>query len=134
MRCRLEAADRTFSNFGSGHQFGNHGPERLLIGLEPLETLVEDHAISDSDEQQDRNQALDQESEPVAHGASIRLADPSAPSNMTNVVLGFRSGFATRTETRSPTRPMRPSVRVTSPHRTATRASGLISSASVSPT
>ena len=38
---------------------------------------------------------------------------------------GLRNGFATRTATRSPTRPMRPSVNVISPQRTVTIASGL---------
>jgi hypothetical protein len=53
---------------------------------------------------------------------------------MANVVRGLRKGLAIRTETRSPTRPMRPSVNATWPQRTVTRASGLSSSASVSPT
>ena len=39
---------------------------------------------------------------------------------MAKVVFGLRKGLATRTATRSPTRPMRPSVKVTSPQRTMT--------------
>ncbi len=42
--------------------------------------------------------------------------------------------WPTRTATRSPTRPMRPSLSMTSPQRTETIASGLMSSISVSPT
>jgi hypothetical protein len=53
---------------------------------------------------------------------------------MANVVRGLRKALATRTATRSPTLPMRPSVSAISPQRTVTSASGLISRGSVSPT
>src|SRR5690606_29288567 len=92
-------------------------------------------AVQDGEQQQDRHHALDQESVVEHHGASLGfLVGSSAFSNMANVVFGLRSGLPTRTATRSPTRPMRPSVSRTSPQRTVTIASGFFSSISVSPT
>ena len=59
----------------------------LLVGLEPLELLVEPDAIEDREQQQDRDQALDRQRKDVDHGASIRLVVSSAFSNMAKVVL-----------------------------------------------
>src|SRR6266404_4758829 len=70
----------------------------------------------------------------MTHGASINLVCSSAFSNIAKVVFGLRSCLVTRMATRSPTRPMRPSVRTTLPPRTETSASARISSGRVSPT
>src|SRR5207237_8946922 len=99
-----------------------------------LEALVQEHAITDRQQQQRRHQGLDNQSGYVAHVASISLVVSSAFSNIASVVCGLRNGLATRIATRSPTRPIRPSVNVTSPQRTATRVSARISSGRVSPT
>src|SRR4029077_16833068 len=95
---------------------------------------VEPDAIENREQQEDRNQALDRQREDVDHCVSILVLVSSAFSNIAKVVWGLRKGLATRTATRSPTLPMRPSLSVTSPQRTRTRASGLSSSISVSPT
>src|ERR1700691_5747710 len=106
----------------------------MLVRFQEFEPPVEYHAIADGQHQQDSHQHFDDHSKAVRHCASMRLPPPPAVSNMTSVVLGRRSGLPTRTATRSPTRPIRPSVSVTSPQRTITGASDLSSSISVSPT
>src|SRR5206468_3222653 len=115
-------------------EFGDGRGHRRLARFEPLELAVQPHAIENGQQQQQRDQAFDRQGKDVAHGASMRLLDPSAFSNMAKVVCGLRKGLATRTATRSPIRPMRPSLSVTWPQRTLTSASDLTSSISVSPT
>src|SRR5579863_3200968 len=99
-----------------------------------LELAVEHHAITDGHYQQERHDQFDADAKAVGHGASIGLPGPPAFSNISSVVLGLRNGLPTRTATRSPTRPMRPSVSMTSPQRTITGASDFSSNISVSPT
>src|SRR5258708_4660968 len=123
----LEAGDGAFSDFGRGDQLGNGRAQRVLVGFEELQATVEQHAITDCQHEQDRDQALDHDSNAVAHYcASMGFPVPPAISNMAKVVLGLRKCLATRT--------MRPSVSVTSPQRTMTSASDFSSSISVSPT
>src|SRR6185312_6103433 len=133
---RLQATNGAIGNFSSCYKFRNGCAQRLLVRLKKTELLVEPNAIQNREQQKDRDHGLDQETVMVAHGTSngVVVVVSSAFSNMANVVRGFRSDFPTRTATRSPTRPMRPSVIVMSPQRTVTIASGLISSISVSPT
>src|ERR1700688_1301988 len=133
MRGRLKTGDGPLGDLGGGDQLRDRGLQRLLVRLEPLQSVVEDDAIGDREQEQDRNQTLDHESEAVGHWASIRVVVPSAFSNIASVILGRRKGLATRTAMRSPTRPMRPSVRVTSPHRTLILASALMPKSRVSP-
>src|SRR6202158_5032299 len=131
---RFQLGDGALGDFRGGDQLGNGGAQRLLVGLEQTKLVVEPYAIQDRQQKQDRDQALDQEPVMVAHCASMRFVGSSAFSNMANVVRGLRKALATRTATRSPTLPMRPSVSVMSAQRTVTIASGLSSSISVSPT
>src|SRR5581483_5966866 len=128
----LEPADGALGDFRRGDELGDGGAQRLLVGLEHLQLLIEAHTIKDREQQQNRDHAFDGKAE-IHHCVSSRLVVSSAFSNIAKVVFGFRNGLATRTATRSPTRPMRPSVSVTSPQRTLTIASGFISSVSVSP-
>src|SRR5262249_39159207 len=130
----LEAADRALGDFGRGDQFADRGLQRVLVGFQPLQPLVEHDAIGDREQQQDRHQALDRYSHDMAHCASNILVCSSAFSNMASVVFGLRNCLVTRIATRSPTRPILPSVSVTLPQRTVTSASAFISSGSVSPT
>src|SRR4029077_20287629 len=130
----LEAGDRPLGDLGRGDQLGDGRLERLLVGLEAREPLVEQDAIPDRQREQDRDEDFDDQCERVAHVASRRFELSPAFSNIAKVVRGRRNGCDTRTATRSPTRPMRPSVRVTSPQRTVTLASGVISSGRTSPT
>src|SRR5262249_11347881 len=131
----LEAGDRALGDLGRRDQLRDRRLERMLVGLQAGEALVEGNAVTDRDHEQKRDQALDDQGEGVGHDDACRRFEVSpAVSNMAKVVRGLRNGFDTRTATRSPTRPMRPSVSVTSPQRTVTTASGLISSVSVSPT
>src|SRR5207247_7120550 len=130
----LETADRPLGDFGRGDQFGDRGFQRMLVRLQPLQPLVEQHAVADREHQQHRHQTLDYNSEGMTHCASINLVCSSAFSNIAKVVCGLRNCLVTRIATRSPTRPMRPSVRTTLPQRTDTSASFFISSGSVSPT
>src|ERR1700722_19809473 len=107
----------------------------MLVGLQQFEAPIEQHAVTPREHEQNRDQALDHDANAVAHYcASMGFPVPPAISNMAKVVLGLRKCLPTRTATRSPTRPMRPSVNVTSPQRTMTMASDFISSISVSPT
>src|SRR6478735_8036712 len=121
-------------HFGRGDQLPDRGLERMLVRLQPLQAFVEQDAIADREHQQHRHQTLDYNSEGMTHCASINLVCSSAFSNIAKVVLGLRSCLVTRMATRSPTRPMRPSVKRTLPQRTCTSASGRISSGRVSPT
>src|SRR5579863_8677547 len=130
----LEAADRALGDFGRGDELTDGGLERLLVRLQPLQALVQQHAVADREHEQNRDKALDCYSQRVTHGASIILVCSSAFSNMAKVVFGLRSCLVTRMATRSPTLPILPSVKVTLPQRTATSASGRISSGRVSPT
>src|SRR4051812_33288379 len=116
----LEARDGALGGFGCRDQLGDGLLHRRPVGLEPLELLVETDAIEDREQQQDCDQALDRERQDVDHCVSILLLDSSAFSNIAKVVWGLRRGLATRTATRSPTLPMRPSLNVTSPQRTRT--------------
>src|SRR5262249_7209356 len=120
----LKAADRALSDLGRRDELGNRRLERLLVGLKRPQTAVEQNAVADREHKQNGHQALDHQSDAVAHDASIRFDDASAISNMAKVVFGLRNGRVMRTATRSPTRPMRPSVKATFPHRTMTDASG----------
>src|SRR5882757_9403876 len=106
----------------------------MFVRLQPLQAGVEHHAVTDREHQQHRYQTLDHDSEGMIHCASINLVCSSAFSNIAKVVLGLRSGLVTRMATRSPTRPIRPSVKVTLPQRTDTSASARMSSGRVSPT
>src|SRR3569832_2110093 len=130
----LEAADRALGDLGRGDQLRDHGLQRMLVRLQPLQPRIEQHAVADGQHQQDRHKAFDDQPEGVVHCASINLFWPSAPSNIASVVCGLRNCLVTRIATRSPTRPIRPSVSVVAPQRTATSASGRMSSGSVSPT
>src|SRR5262249_42462465 len=130
----LEPADRTLGDFGRGDQLADGGLQRMLVRLQPLQPLVEQHAVADGEQQQHRHQTLDRYSHGVVHCASNILVCSSAFSNMASVVCGLRNCLVTRIATRSPTRPIRPSVSVTLPHRTVTSASAFTSSGSVSPT
>jgi hypothetical protein len=47
----LKAANRALGDFGGGDQFPNRGLERMLVGLQPLQALVEQDAIADRDHQ-----------------------------------------------------------------------------------
>src|SRR5262245_42761701 len=133
--CELEPRDRALCDFGRGDQFPNGLLELYFVGAKPFEPPIEDVAISDRDHEEDRDSRFDEQAELVVHVGSVILPERSpAVSNIAKVVLGLRSGLTTRTATRSPTRPMRPSVSATSPHRTVTNASESRSSASVSPT
>ena len=69
-------------DFGGGDQLGNRRLERLLVGLEPHQALVEQGAIPDRDQEQDRDQDLDDQSEGVIHDASNRFEVSPAVSNM----------------------------------------------------
>src|SRR6185437_11955647 len=134
-RRELEPGDGALGDFGRGHELGDGAAQRVLVGPKELEPAVEQHAISDGEHEQNRNQHVDDESHAVGHDdASIRLPEPPAISNIATVVFGLRNGLAMRTATRSPTRPMRPSVSVTLPQRTITCASAFRSSIKVSPT
>ncbi len=62
----------------------------VLVGLEPLELLVEPDAIEDREQQQDRDQALDRQRKDVDHCASILVLVSSAFSNIAKVVCGLR--------------------------------------------
>src|SRR5690242_7277930 len=106
----LEAGDGALGKPGGLHQFRDGGLERGFVGLQPLDLPVQQRAVNDSEREQKRDHALDDNAEWVAHVASMRLVDSSAFSNIAKVVFGLRSCFVTRTATRSPTRPMRPSV------------------------
>src|SRR6185369_14802637 len=125
---RLESANGALGDFGRGDELANGGAQRLLVSAQQAQLLAQPHAIEDREQQQNCHHALDHEAELVAHCASSRLLVPSAFSNMANVVFGGRKVLSTRTATRSPTLPMRPWVKVTSPQRTFTSASGLSSS------
>src|SRR5580698_143328 len=131
----LQAGDGALGNFGCGDQLADGRPQRQLIGLQELEPPIEHHAITDGQHKENCDQSFDYYAETVAHDwASIGLLLPPAVSNMAKVVPGLRSVLAIRTATRSPTRPIRPSVSVTEPQRTTTGASVFSSSISVSPT
>src|SRR5439155_10031024 len=130
----LEPADRALGDLGRGDQFADRCLERMLVRLQPLQPLVEQDAVADSEQQQHRHQTLDRYSQGMAHCASNILVCSSALSNMASVVCGLRNCLVTRIATRSPTRPIRPSVSVTLPQRTVTSASAFISSGRVSPT
>src|SRR5947208_1512680 len=130
----LEAADRPLGDFGRRDQFRDRGFQLMLVRLQPLQPLVEQHAVADREHQQHRHQTLDRNAKGMTHCASINLVCSSAFSNIAKVVLGLRNCLVTRMATRSPTRPMRPSVKTTLPQRTATRASDRISSGRVSTT
>src|SRR6185312_4057648 len=97
--------DRAFGGFGRADEFGDGAAQGIFVSLEPPELAVEADAIEDREQEQDRDQALDRQGNDVDHCASSRFVDSSAFSNMANVVCGLRSGLATRTATRSPTRP-----------------------------
>jgi hypothetical protein len=58
----LEAADRALGDFGSGDQFPDRRLQRMLVCLQPLQPRVQQHAIGDREQQQDRHQALDRNS------------------------------------------------------------------------
>src|SRR6188472_1513819 len=106
----------------------------MLVRLQPLQALVEQDAVTDCQHEQYRHQTLDYNAKGMTHCASINLVCSSAFSNIAKVVLGLRNCLVMRIATRSPTRPMRPSVSTTLPQRTDTSASFFISSGSVSPT
>src|SRR5262249_61950846 len=55
----LEAGDRPLGDLGGGDQLGDGRLERLLVGLEQLEALVEQDAVADGEREQDRDQAFD---------------------------------------------------------------------------
>src|SRR5262249_47424427 len=113
LRRGFKAGDGALRDLGGSEQLRDCRLERVLVSLEALEPTIEHHAVANGDQQQKGDQAFDHESNAVVHDASIRLVDPSAPSNMASVVRGLRRGLATRTAMRSPTRPMRPSVSTT---------------------
>src|SRR5665213_952564 len=128
-----EIADRPLGDFSGGDQLADGRAQRLFVGLEQPDLLIKPNAIKNGEHKQHRHHAFDQIAVVIIHGASFGNPDSSAPSNMAKVVLGLRNDLPTRTATRSPTFPMRPSVSETSPQRTVTGASGLRSSISVSP-
>src|SRR5579872_15976 len=130
----FEAADRALGDFGRGDQFGDRRFERMLVGLQALQAAIQQYAVNYREHEQNRYETLDRNSEHVTHWASIILVCSSAFSNIAKVVFGLRNCLATRMATRSPTRPIRPSVSVTLPQRTATSASARISRGKVSPT
>ena len=48
---RLKPSNGALGDFGGGDQFGNGGAQRLLVGLEQAQLLIEPHAIKDREQQ-----------------------------------------------------------------------------------
>ena len=65
---RLQPGDGAAGDLGGGDQLGDGRLEHLLVRLEALEAAVEDHAIADREQEQDRHQALDHQPETVLTG------------------------------------------------------------------
>jgi hypothetical protein len=94
----LELLDRLVGEVGGTHQVGHHLAQHILVGVQALEALVEDDAITNCKSHQNGDGALHEypKGQTEHHRPSVFS---SIASKAAMVTLGGLSGRETRTDT-----------------------------------
>ncbi|UXN72450.1 hypothetical protein N8D56_14095 [Devosia sp. A8/3-2] len=95
----LEFLDRPVGQIGGTHRVRHHLAHHVLVGMQPLEALVEDHAIADGQSQKNGDRAFHEYPEGQTEHHRPSTVSSSSSSKAAMVTLGGLSGRVTRTET-----------------------------------